>query len=234
MEAYLIKGATVSFFRFRYSRHTNFAMEPVFQTFNSQVGFGQEAKCVLSRTGDLITYIYVVIELPAISACDSGNLGGVCAQSLGSYAFTGADQFPSMIQVGGSNGPTGTIAQGNFYDYETPSGPVFSPATGTCLNYVGNCEPGQQLFWNTSFDQNSSVNPGSQILTDRNAWVYQNYGARQSSYNPDMFSEVGSSLMNADQSSVAWVHWHNAIGQKVCCLITILQTLTDPEINSLS
>ena len=33
MEAYLIKGATVSFFRFRYSRHTNFAMEPVFQNF---------------------------------------------------------------------------------------------------------------------------------------------------------------------------------------------------------
>jgi len=68
MNAYINKGATVSFFRFRYNRHTNFAFESVQQPFGSAVQFGQQAEIVLNRAGDLIYFMYVVIELPGIIA----------------------------------------------------------------------------------------------------------------------------------------------------------------------
>jgi hypothetical protein len=68
-DVYLTKCPTVTFFRFRYNKYTNFAMESIEQTFNTQVSFGGDCQMTLNRNGDLIYFQYVVIDLPGITCC---------------------------------------------------------------------------------------------------------------------------------------------------------------------
>lgn len=68
-DVYLTKNPTITFFRFRYNKHTNFAMESIEQPFNTQVSFGTDAQATLNRTGDLLYYQYVDIDLPGITVC---------------------------------------------------------------------------------------------------------------------------------------------------------------------
>lgn len=82
-DAYLSLNPTITFWRFRYNKHTNFAMEAIEQPFQSQVAFGSDCQVTLNRTGDLIYYMYVVIDLPAIKAVVPTN--GVCG--IGSIQF---------------------------------------------------------------------------------------------------------------------------------------------------
>lgn len=86
-DLYLTFGAMVTFFRSRYNKHTNFAMEALEQPFNTQVAFGADAQCNLNRTGDLIYFMYAVIDIPGITAIrnKSGAIG--CGQGS-------VNQFP--------------------------------------------------------------------------------------------------------------------------------------------
>lgn len=68
-DVYLTKCPTITYFRFRYNKHTNFAMESIEQTFNSPVAFGADAQLTLNRNADLLYYQYVLIDLPGITAC---------------------------------------------------------------------------------------------------------------------------------------------------------------------
>lgn len=86
MDAYLSKNAKFTYWKMRYVRYTNFAMEAVIQPFNSPVAFGQTAQITLNRTGDLVHFMYVLIEIPGITACRAG------AESCGGQI--GGDQFP--------------------------------------------------------------------------------------------------------------------------------------------
>ena len=86
MDSYLTDCPCVSFFRFRYNKYTNFVMEGIEQPFNTQVGFGSDASLVLNRTGDLLYWQYVVIDLPAIIACPSTAVSG-----FGTVQFPCAD-----------------------------------------------------------------------------------------------------------------------------------------------
>jgi hypothetical protein len=63
----------------KYNKHTNFAMESIGQPFNTAVSFGSESQILLNRNGDLIYYMYAVIDLPAITACDTNaeNCAGI-------------------------------------------------------------------------------------------------------------------------------------------------------------
>lgn len=67
-DKYLTQDASITFWRFRYQKHTNFAMESIEQTFTSTVQFGSDVQATLNRTGDLIYYQYVVFDLPGIRA----------------------------------------------------------------------------------------------------------------------------------------------------------------------
>ena len=67
-DVHLTANPDVTFFRLRVQRCTNFATENILQTFNSDVQFGSQVSLKLNRTGDLISYMYVVIDLPAIVA----------------------------------------------------------------------------------------------------------------------------------------------------------------------
>ena len=86
-DLYLTFNAKMTLWRARYNKHTNFAMESLEQPFNTQVSFGQEAQCVLNRTGDLIYFMYVVIDLPGITGVKQAVGTGLCGGN-------GADQFP--------------------------------------------------------------------------------------------------------------------------------------------
>ena len=86
MDAYLSKNAKFTYWKSRHQRFTQFAMEAVIQPFNSVVQFGQTSQITLNRTGDLVYYMYVLIEIPGITAC-RGSID-TCGGQIG------GDQFP--------------------------------------------------------------------------------------------------------------------------------------------
>ena len=56
----------ITFFKIVYRRHTNFTLEVIPQDFIHKPEFGKRVTCTLSRNGDLIRKVHVVIELPSI------------------------------------------------------------------------------------------------------------------------------------------------------------------------
>lgn len=63
-DIYLTGNPQITFFKLVYRRHTNFAMESIEQTFNGSADFGKRVTTTISRNGDLITKIYVQLDLP--------------------------------------------------------------------------------------------------------------------------------------------------------------------------
>jgi len=66
-DVYLTGSPQITFFKVVYRRHTNFAVEPIPQTFNGASDFGRTVTCTINRNGDLITNMYVNINLAASS-----------------------------------------------------------------------------------------------------------------------------------------------------------------------
>jgi len=56
----------ITFFKIIYRRYTNFSIETVETDFIYQANFGKKISCELSKLGDLINKMWLVIELPAI------------------------------------------------------------------------------------------------------------------------------------------------------------------------
>lgn len=79
-----------TYFAARHKKHKDFAMESFTQQFNTQVAFGGESQIQLNRTGDLITYMYVVIDLPGITAVENDG-------SRSNIAM--ANQFPACANA---------------------------------------------------------------------------------------------------------------------------------------
>ena len=92
LDQYLSANATFTYWKIRYNKHTQFALESIGQPFNTAVSFGTESQVTLNRNGDLIYYMYVVIDLPGITACDksdescAGIVGGTNFASCGGAA----------------------------------------------------------------------------------------------------------------------------------------------------
>jgi hypothetical protein len=61
----------ITFFKVVYRRHTNFAMESIQQTFNGTADFGKRVSCTISRNGDLISRVYLQVDIPAVSIAGS-------------------------------------------------------------------------------------------------------------------------------------------------------------------
>ena len=90
IDVYLSADANFTYFRLRYQRYTNFAMESVVQPFNTSA-FGSQQSLTLNRSGDLIYFMYCVIEIPGITACVPGQ-GADCAGVVG---ITNGSSFPT-------------------------------------------------------------------------------------------------------------------------------------------
>ena len=62
-DVYLSGNPQITFFKVVYRRHTNFAVEPIPQTWNGVGDFGRTVTCNINRNGDLITNMYLRIQL---------------------------------------------------------------------------------------------------------------------------------------------------------------------------
>jgi len=71
-DVYLTGNPQITFFKVVYRRHTNFAVEQIEVTFNGSPDFGKTVTCPIQRNGDLVTKIYLRVELGSLDA-GSGN-----------------------------------------------------------------------------------------------------------------------------------------------------------------
>jgi hypothetical protein len=88
----LTANPQTTFWKSTYLRHTSFACEHISQPFNTQVAFGQEAQILLNRAGDLLSKVYLRVELPGIVACDASD--ALCAGIAQSTPFPVAECVP--------------------------------------------------------------------------------------------------------------------------------------------
>ena len=65
-DVYLSGNPQITFFKIVYRRHTNFAMESIEQVFNGQADFGKKVTATVSRNGDLVSRVFLRVELPDV------------------------------------------------------------------------------------------------------------------------------------------------------------------------
>ena len=65
-DIFLTSDPQITFFKVVYRRHTNFSTEVIPRTFISNPDFGNTSACILSRDGDLIRKVTLVLQLPKI------------------------------------------------------------------------------------------------------------------------------------------------------------------------
>lgn len=71
MDQALTQNATRTFWKSSYAKHSLFALESITQEFdNNFVKFGQKNTCTVQRQGDLLSWMYVRFDVPAIQAVD--------------------------------------------------------------------------------------------------------------------------------------------------------------------
>jgi hypothetical protein len=62
-DVYLTGNPEITFFKVVYRRYTNFAIETVNLTFNGNADFGKECNVLITRNGDLVTRMYLRLQL---------------------------------------------------------------------------------------------------------------------------------------------------------------------------
>ena len=67
-DVYLTGNPQITFWKVVYRRHTNFAVESIEQVFNGSGDFGKKVVCQIQRNGDLISKMYLRVNLPALGA----------------------------------------------------------------------------------------------------------------------------------------------------------------------
>lgn len=67
-DAYLTHNPQITFWKSVYRRYTNFSVESIEQTFSGDADFGKRVSCTIARNGDLISQIFLEVQLPALSA----------------------------------------------------------------------------------------------------------------------------------------------------------------------
>lgn len=91
LDTYLSANASHTYWRMKYNRYTPFSLESVIQPFNSAVQFGHVSTITLNRTGDLISNLFLLVELPGITACKK-DADDTCGGQIA------GDRFPSMMK----------------------------------------------------------------------------------------------------------------------------------------
>lgn len=145
LDAYLSLEASYTFWKVRYNKHTNFALEAICQPFNTTVQFGAEAQITLNRSGDLVYYMYVVMQIPGITACRSQSTATGCPAGRQWRAACNpcepcmqeeAQWFANFVSAE-QLGPDGTMDAAAF---ETARNAYRRATTGACSN-LDCCDP---------------------------------------------------------------------------------------------
>ena len=93
-DIYLTGNPQITFFKFVYKRHTNFAMESIKQTLNGNVDFGNKVYCNLDRKGDLVHKMFLEFYVSGFGE-EFGFNDSICA-NLGSAIIDQID-----LKIGG-------------------------------------------------------------------------------------------------------------------------------------
>jgi len=93
-DIYLTGNAQITFFKALYRRYTNFSMETVENVFTGEVEFGRKLTCKITKSGDLISKMYLRITLNEV---DPGGSKFAWTKKLG-HAIVKM----SEIEIGGS------------------------------------------------------------------------------------------------------------------------------------
>lgn len=65
-DIFLTQDPQITFFKVVYRRHTNFSIEQIPQTFIHTPNFGKRVSCIVSKSGDLMGNMFLVVTLPEI------------------------------------------------------------------------------------------------------------------------------------------------------------------------
>lgn len=97
-DVYLTGNPQITFFKVVYRRHTNFSMECIEQPLNGTANFGRRSVCTITRNGDLVTKMYMMVKLDAV--VPSANLGSKFAwvRKLGNAMIKSVE-----VEIGGSS-----------------------------------------------------------------------------------------------------------------------------------
>lgn len=66
-DLYLTRDPQITFFKMVYRRYTPFTCEPIVQNFVHNPTFGSTSNCTISRNGDLVGNIFIVVKLPKVN-----------------------------------------------------------------------------------------------------------------------------------------------------------------------
>ena len=82
-DIYLTTDPQITFFKIVYRRHTNFSIEQIPQYFLNAPDFGKQSTCVISRSGDLIGNVVLVVVLPKVKAFVDQNVKFAWVKRIG-------------------------------------------------------------------------------------------------------------------------------------------------------
>lgn len=151
MTALLTGAPSLTFWRFRYLQYTNFAMLSIVQSFEGQVCFGETATAKIYKAGDLLYFLYAVLQIPGIRACPprAGNCGPTqqfpyAIDANNPCAQTDADYFSSL------DGGASSWLFDNYGccgDYEDDC------AANACATGGGSCDTEPWVHWANAIGQ---------------------------------------------------------------------------------
>lgn len=82
-DLFLTYKPQITFFKIVYRRHTNFSIEQIPQYFTGEIDFGQKISCTVSRDGDLVGKMYLVITLPNVKKFSNSTTLFAWARRIG-------------------------------------------------------------------------------------------------------------------------------------------------------
>ena len=207
---------------------TKFALEAVTQVFNTAISWGQDSTLQMSRGGDLVSHMYLVLDIPGLDAkVMQGNAGGAQfphenydtgarSSDREVYELTEVDPTPLYEQLGkyaaGNNANT-TNAACNALNFETWKNWVVSdaPAAYHCSEVAfGSAAPG--ATFETIF--NTRLVALQKAASRPNQTFYGACGAEEVVSPGKLDLNPASANYGAfdEDEEGPWAHWVNAIG----------------------
>ncbi len=96
----LMASPEITFFKVKFKRHTNFALESIEQTFNGQADFGRRVTCPISRSGDLAYRMLLQVTLPEINQMmGSSSYGSAPSPVYARWLDFPGEQLIAQVEV---------------------------------------------------------------------------------------------------------------------------------------
>lgn len=96
-DVYLTGNPQITFFKVVYRRHTNFSMECIEHSLNGNPDFGRRATVTITRNGDLITRIYLMVKLDRVTPSKDKGAKFAWVRRLGHALLQSVE-----VEIGGS------------------------------------------------------------------------------------------------------------------------------------